>query len=113
MLSFGRSTIKSSFLRPTIRPRAVVIYPLVAFGATSLSGDTRAHLRLPFRWPVGLAVSWGRTNFEFVQLIPLLIGAIPLRDGKKFSNPATRINRLWIIHTHIMNYTIADIQHSQ
>ena len=113
MLSFGRTTIEPSFLWPTVRSRAVVIYALITFGATSLSGNTRSNLRLPLRRSVGLPVSRGRTDFEFVQLIPLLIGAIPLRDGKKFSNPATRINRLWIIHTDIMNYTIAHIQHSQ
>jgi hypothetical protein len=113
MLSFWRTTIKSPFLWPTIRSRAVHIYPFVAFGATTLYRNTRAHLRLPLGRSVRLPVSWGRTDFEFVQLIPLLIGAIPLRDGKKFSNPATRINRLWIIHADIMNYTAAHIQHSQ
>jgi hypothetical protein len=52
MLSFGGSTVESSFLWPTIRPRAVVIYPLIAFGASSLSGNARTHLRLPLGRPI-------------------------------------------------------------
>ena len=62
---------------------------------------------------LGFPIAWCCANFKFVQLIPLFIGAIPFRDGKKFANPATRINRLWIVHTRIMNYTTRVIQHSR
>ena len=59
--------------------------------------------RLPIQRPVRLPVAGRGTDFEFVQLIPLFIGTIPFRDGKKFANPTARINRLWIIHVAIMN----------
>jgi hypothetical protein len=40
----------------------------------------------------------------------LFIGAIPLRDGQQFTNPATRINSLRIVHGCIMNYTARLVQ---
>ncbi len=63
-----------------------------------------------FRLSIRLAVSGRGTNFEFVQLVPLFIGAIPFRDGVKFANPTARINRFRIIHVAIMNHTGALIQ---
>jgi hypothetical protein len=100
-------------IRSHIQPRPVVFDALITFRATALPAKTLARLRRPRLLSIGLPVSGSRTDFEFVQLIPLFIGSIPFRDGKKFANPATRINWLWFIHTRIMNYTAADIQYSR
>ena len=128
MLSLWRPPIRTTFrvmrLRPTflphLRPRPGMLLCMIALGAPSLalslaliwSTRTFTHHR-PIGLPVRFTVSWCRADLELVQLIPLFIGAIPFRDGKKFANPATRINRLWIVHTRIMNYTTRVIQHSR
>lgn len=116
MLPFWLTTIRPPLLRapflrwPRIRPWAVVLYTLITVGATNLRRRPQPPLRL---LPVRLTISGCRTDFEFVQLIPLFIGAIPLRDGSQFANPTARINRFWIIHVDIMNYTTALIQYSE
>ena len=97
MLALGWPTIGPCLLRPHIgpgiqpkvRPRA--LDSLIAFGATALRCKTLAPLGGP-RLPVRFPVSGSRADFEFVQLVPLFIGTVPLGDGKKFAYPAARIN---------------------
>lgn len=118
MLPFWRPAIGSSFLRrtrigPRIRPRPVILWPLIPVRAATMHGRTRAFFRRPVWLSSRLPVAGRGTDFELVQLIPLFIGAIPFRDGIKFANPATRINRFWIIHGAIMNHTTGRVQLSQ
>jgi hypothetical protein len=94
--------------RPRIKPWPVIPWTLVTIRTTPLTHRARTLLYLPVRLPVSRC----RTDFELVQFIPLLIGTIPVRDGKKFTYPSTRIKWLWIIHNRIMNYTAVLIQHS-
>ena len=109
----GRSRIGSGFLRSRIRSRSVVDFrSLIPVGATALHRRTLALVRLPILRPVRFPVARGRADFEFVQLVPLFVGTIPLRDGVEFSNPSTRINWLRIIHGAIMNYSRDFIQPS-
>jgi len=113
MLPFGGWTaIGAGFLRTRIRTRVrsrpIVLDSLVTVGTSGLGGRIRALFDLPVRLPVARC----RTDFEFVQLVPLFIGAIPLGDGRQFANPTTRIDRLWIIHIDIMDYTAALVQYS-
>jgi len=73
-----------------------------------------AFLGLPVGLPVqrsfGLTVSRSERNLDFDQFIPLLIGAITLRDGEKFTEPPPRILGGGVIHTHIMTHTAAIVQ---
>jgi len=48
-------------------------------------------LGLPVRWTIRLTVSRSKRNFDLDQLIPLLIGAIALGNGEKFTQPTPRI----------------------
>jgi hypothetical protein len=113
----GRPRVVSAFLwRPRFRSwTVVVLYTLIARMAT-LGRCSRSLVEWSIQWsihgPVGLAVSGRRTDFEFVQLIPLFVGTIPFGDGVEFSNPATRINWLRIIHGDIMNHSRDFIQPS-
>jgi hypothetical protein len=122
VLPFGRPTIDSRLLRwprvqscvgPRIRPRSVILRPLITFGSTTVHRRTRSFIGRPIGLSIGLPISGCCTNFEFVQFVPLFIGAIPFRDSSKFANPATRINRFWIIHASIMNHTAGLIQYSR
>lgn len=114
MLPLWRTAIGSRFLRSRIRTRigprpVVVLRSLVSLGTADLPGRIRPLLDLPVRLPVS-----GRcSDFEFVQLVPLFIGAIPLRDCREFANPTTRINRFWIIHADIMDHSAVLIQYSR
>jgi len=117
MLSFGRPSIGMKLLRrpgiwSCISSWHIVLLSLNTFGATARALRTGALLHRPVQRTIRLAVAWSRTDFEFVQLVPLFIGTIPLGDSQKFANPATRIKWLWIIHNDIMNYTAHLIQHS-
>ena len=58
-----------------------------------------------------VTVSWRRTDFEFVQLVPFRIGTITIRNGKQFANPATNIKWLWIVHDGIMTQSGSCIQY--
>lgn len=110
---FGRSRIGSGFLRSRIRSRSVVDFrSLIPIRAAALHLRTLALIRLPILRSVRFPVARGRADFEFVQLVPLFVGTIPFRDGVEFSNPATRINWLRIIHADIMNYSRDFIQPS-
>ncbi len=57
--------------------------------------DTGALVRLPLERPVRrslrLTVARSHGDLELNDLIPLLVASIALGDGKKFSEPATRI----------------------
>jgi hypothetical protein len=118
VLSFCRwPTISADFLRSRILPCIrshirswpVVFGPVIAVGTANLRGRIRPF----FKRPVRLPVSRRRSDFEFVQLVPLFIGAIPLRDRRQFANPTTRIDWLWIIHGDIMTHTAVLIQYSR
>ena len=110
---FGRSRIGSGFLRPCVWSWSVVDFrSLIPIRAAALHLRTLALIRLPILRSVRFPVARGRADFEFVQLVPLFVGTIPFRDGVEFSNPATRINWLRIIHADIMNYSRDFIQPS-
>jgi len=94
----GRSRIRlrvgnslgSGRWRPLLRSRGCrpgSSFPL--FLATTRRRDTLTFLGLPLwlsvRRPVGLAVSRSDGDFDLDDLIPLLIGAISLWDGEKFT----------------------------
>ncbi len=106
MLPLGRPrSFRTPFLRRArIRSGAVVIL-VTRIRTPWLTVLPLALVRLTIEGAIRLTVSRCRTDFEFVQLVPLFIGAIPLGDGKQFANPATRINNLWIIHNRIMNHS--------
>ena len=97
MLALGRPAVGSCLLRPRIgadiqpevRPRG--LDSLIAFRAPALRCKILAPFGRARLLPVRFPVSGSRTDFEFVQLVPLFIGAIPLGDGKKFAYPAARI----------------------
>ena len=110
MLALWRPTIGwATFLRTLIRPRVVVLGPLITVGAANLPGGILSLFRLAVRLPVA-----GRgADFELIELIPLFIGTVPFRDGIELSDPTTRINGFWIIHADIMNYTAVLIQYSR
>jgi len=59
--------------------------------ATDLTGSSLALLRLAVRRTLGLAVSRSKGDLDLDQFIPLLVGAIALRDGEKFTEPPTRV----------------------
>lgn len=110
MLAFGWPTIGGpTFLRSLIRPRVVVLRPLITVGAANLPAGILPLFRLAVRLPV----AGRRADFEFVELVPLFIGTVPLRDGIELSDPTTRINGFWISHGDIMNYTAVLIQYSR
>ncbi len=67
-------------------------------------------LGLPVQRSIGLTVSRSERNLDFDQFIPLLIGAITLRDGEKFTEPPPRILGGGVIHAHIMTHTAAIVQ---
>ncbi|HOG03740.1 MAG TPA: hypothetical protein PLL14_07145, partial [Accumulibacter sp.] len=67
-------------------------------------------LWLSVRRSVGLAVSRSDGDFDLDDLIPLLIGAISLWYGEKFTKPPTRVLRNWIVHADIMTHTAAAVQ---
>jgi hypothetical protein len=67
-------------------------------------------LGLPVQRPFGLTVSRSERNLDFDQFIPLLIGAITLWDGEKFTEPPPRILGGSFVHTHIMTHTAAIVQ---
>jgi hypothetical protein len=58
------------------------------------------------------AITRRRLDFKFNELVPLRIGAIALRDGKKFAEPLTRIYVYWLywlywfvlVHIDIMRH---------
>ncbi len=53
MLPLGWPAISPVFLRPRIRPRAAVVsWPLITVGATSVDGSTLTHFTRPFILPV-------------------------------------------------------------
>ena len=109
----GRPRIGSGFLRPCVGSRSVVDFrSLIPVRAAALHWRTLTLVRLPILRSVRLPVARGRADFEFVQLVPLFVGTIPFRDGVEFSNPATRINWLRIIHGDIMNYSRDFVQPS-
>ena len=118
---FGR-TVCSRLLRPRIRratiwrarilPRPVVSRPLIPIGTPpSLHSGARPLLLLTVGLTIRHPISRSGTDFEFIQLVPLLVGTIPFRDSIQFANPATRVNRLGIIHVGIMNHSVRIIQH--
>ena len=122
MLTWLGRTICSRLLRPRIRratiwrarilPRPVVSRPLIPIGTPpSLHSGARPPLLLTVRLTIRHPISRSGTNFEFIQLVPLLVGTIPFRDSIQFANPATRVNRLGIIHVGIMNHSVRIIQH--
>ena len=101
-------------LRPNNVAVLVALRLVVPFGASSLPHDgALAPVGLTILSPIVIAISRSCPDLELVQLVPFRIGTIALRDGEEFANPATRINRLWIVHTRIMNYTTRVIQHSR
>ena len=67
----------------------IVAWPMI--GTAHLSKWPLALIGLPIQGAIRLPVAWSRTDFEFVQLVPLFVSTIPLGDGKKFANPTTRI----------------------
>lgn len=94
-----------------LRPGDVVLVSLrLAFGAMSLSALPLTLFHLPFQRAIGFPVPGSRANFEFVQLVPFLIGPVPLRNGKQFADPTTHIVWLHIIHTRIMDHTSVIVQ---
>ena len=115
---FGR-TILPPFLRPCvlgtpILPLAVVVViarTLIPVLTTSLTTGALTLLLLSIGLAIRNPISRSRANFEFIQLVPLLISAIPLGDGIQFSDPATQIIRLRIIHGVIMNHSCQMIQY--
>lgn len=111
--AIGASLLRRSRIGPCIQSRPIILRPLIPVRAATMHGRTRALFSRPVRLSTRLPVARRGTDFELVQLIPLFIGAIPFRDGIKFTNPATRINRFWIIHGAIMNHTTGRIQLSQ
>ena len=70
----------------TTRPRT----SLALIWATTGSGRVLALLHLSVR-AVGLPVSRSQGNFELDDLIPLRISTIALGNGKKLTEPTTRI----------------------
>lgn len=109
MLALGRPAIGwPTVLLAHIGPRIVVLRPLITVRAANLPGGILPLFLLPVRLPVAGCGA----DFEFVELVPLFIGAVPLRDGIELSDPTTRINGFWIIHADIMNYTAVLIQYS-
>lgn len=110
MLAFGRPTIGwPTVLRTLIRPRVVVLRPLITVGAANLPSRILSLFRLAVRLPVA-----GRgADFELVELVPLFIGTVPFRDGIELSDPTARINGFWIIHGDIMDHTAVLIQYSR
>ena len=109
MLPLWRTTIgRPTFLRSLIGPRIVVLGPLIAVGATDLPSGIWPLFLLPVRLPV----SGRRADFEFIELVPLFIGTIPLRDRSQLADPTTRIKGFWIIHADIMDHTAVLIQYS-
>jgi len=118
MLPLWRAILGSTLLRRPafdrpgfLRPWSVVLDPLIAIRTAPLIRLPLTLLGLTILRPIRLTVARRRADLELVQFVPLFIGAIPLRDGKKFANPATRINWLWIVHNRIMNHTTILIQH--
>ncbi len=118
MLPLWRAILGSTLLRRPafdrpgfLRPWSVVLDPLIAIRTAPLIRLPLTLLGLTILRPIRLTVARRRADFKLVQFVPLFIGAIPLRDGKKFANPATRINWLWIVHSRIMNHTPPVIQH--
>jgi hypothetical protein len=111
MLALRRSSFnRRARVRPYVDPLTVGLWPLVAIRTTSLRQDSGALLHLSGLLPVRFTVTGSGADFEFVELVPLFIGTIPLGDGKKFAYPAARINWLWIIHAYIMTYSGTHIQ---
>ena len=110
MLPLWRTTIgRPTFLRSLIGPRIVVLGPLIAVRATDLPSGIWPLFLLPVRLPV----SGRRADFEFIELVPLFIGTIPLRDRSQLADPTTRIKGFWIIHADIMDHTAVLIQYSR
>lgn len=101
----GRSRIGSGFLRTRIGSRPIIVLNTLITRVTTLNGRARSLVERTVHRSVRLPVSRRCPDFEFVQLIPLFIGAIPFRDGIEFTNPSTRINWLRIIHGDIMNHS--------
>ena len=99
MLTFWRTPVWTPFLRGTsflrrtrVRSWPIISRTLIGIGATHLTRLPLTPIGLSIQRTIRLPVSRSRSDFEFVQLIPLFFSAIPLGDGKKFANPATRIN---------------------
>ena len=66
---------------------------LSSIRATLLSARILALNALPVIFCVRLPVARRGTDFEFVQLVPFLVGAIPVRDSHQFANPAAGVKR--------------------
>ena len=43
------------------------------------------------------AVAGCQTDFEFDDLVPDGVGALVIRNGKKFAQAATRVRKLWFV----------------
>lgn len=112
-LRVGRR-FRSGRRRPRVGPGGWPWSGLALVRATANTRRTRALLCLPFGLPVrrtlGLTVARSEGNFKLDDFIPLLVGAITLRDGEKFAEPATRIQGGRVVHGDIMTHTMGVVQ---
>ena len=123
MLTLWRTPLRSGLLRAILifgrtcikRSRTVVFDSWLALHAPTLATlHSLALVTLTIKGSVRLAIAWSSPNLEFVQLVPLLVGAIPFRDGHEFANPAAQIKWLRIIiHTSIMNHRTGRVQQTK
>ena len=107
--------LRLAFLRTRIRPRAVWvirIFPILISVLTPWM-PLRRRVESFFRRTIRrFPVSGSRADLQFIEFVPFSVGTITLRNGKKFANPATRIDGLRIIHADIMNHSVPVVQHS-
>lgn len=138
MLTFRRTRlIRTTFLRPPFRSQPIVTLALLIalilltlrilgilrtlpIGLAALSAvwtSLPTHILalaagpiLPVVFSIRLPISRRSPDFEFIQLVPLFIAAIPIRDSHQFADAAAGINRLWIVHADIMTHSTRIIQ---
>jgi len=77
--------------RPGDGPRSDFPRVRTSTGPLNTGALVRLPLERPVRRSLRLTVARSHGDLELDDLIPLLVASIALGDGKKFSEPATRI----------------------